>query len=65
MIQEAEKNNLMPKMLALLDNNSTEIDAKGILTNPAYFYMFMKGLNTNFYKDLKSLDLSCNVMKPE
>ena len=25
----------------------------------------MKGLSTSSYKELKSLDLSCNVMKPE
>ena len=37
MLGEAEKNNLLPSMLALLDKNCTEIDAKGILTNPAYF----------------------------
>ena len=65
MIGRAEKNNLLPKKLSLLDTNSTEISAIGILSNPAYFEMFMEGLSTSSYKELKSLDLSCNVMEPD
>ncbi|KAM3145065.1 hypothetical protein pb186bvf_002740 [Paramecium bursaria] len=65
MLGRAEKNNLLPKKLSLLDTNSTEISAVGILSNPAYFEMFMEGLSTSSYKELKSLDLSCNVMEPD